>query len=111
VKFLGEDILREILARTNAANGDVIFFGADKEKIVNDALGALRAKIGHDRGFATSGWKPLWVVDFPMFEFNEESRTWGARHHPFTALARHGDTRERSHRQTVSPRAASAAAR
>jgi len=85
VKFLGEDVLREILARTNAANGDVIFFGADKEKVVNDALGALRAKIGHDRGFATTGWKPLWVVDFPMFEYDDERKTWAARHHPFTA--------------------------
>jgi len=85
VKFLGEEVLREILARTNAANGDVIFFGADKEKIVNDALGALRAKIGHDRGFATSGWKPLWVVDFPMFEYDDDRKTWAARHHPFTA--------------------------
>jgi len=85
VKFLGEDVLREILARTNAANGDVIFFGADKEKVVNDALGALRAKIGHDRGFATTGWKPLWVVDFPMFEYDDDKKTWAARHHPFTA--------------------------
>ena len=85
VKFLGEPILREILKRTGAANGDLIFFGADREKIVNDALGALRAKVGHDRGFAEKGWKPLWVVDFPMFEFDDEKKTWAARHHPFTA--------------------------
>jgi aspartyl-tRNA synthetase len=85
VKFLPESVLREILNRTGAQNGDVIFFGADKAKIVNDALGALRAKIGHDRGFAQAGWKPLWVVDFPMFEYDDERKTWTARHHPFTA--------------------------
>ena len=85
VKFLSRDALVEILRRTGAASGDLIFFGADREKVVCDALGALRAKIGHERGLATSGWRPLWVVDFPMFEFNDESRTWGARHHPFTA--------------------------
>ncbi|MBS0321880.1 MAG: aspartate--tRNA ligase [Proteobacteria bacterium] len=85
VKFLPEPVLREILARTGAANGDLIFFGADREKVVNDALGALRAKVGHDRGFATKEWKPLWVVDFPMFEYDDESKTWAARHHPFTA--------------------------
>ncbi len=85
VKFLPEPVLREMLARTGAANGDLIFFGADREKIVNDALGALRAKVGHDRGFAQPGWKPLWVVDFPMFEFDDEKKTWAARHHPFTA--------------------------
>jgi aspartyl-tRNA synthetase len=85
VKFLPEPVLREILARTGAANGDLIFFGADKEKVVNDSLGALRAKVGHDRGLATPGWKPLWVVDFPMFEYDDEKKTWAARHHPFTA--------------------------
>jgi len=85
VKFLPEPVLREILARTQAANGDVIFFGADRDKVVNDALGALRAKVGHDRGLATEGWKPLWVVDFPMFEYDDERKAWAARHHPFTA--------------------------
>ena len=85
VKFLGRDALAEILRRTGAASGDLIFFGADREKVVCDSLGALRAKVGHERGFATTGWRPLWVVDFPMFEFNDETRTWGARHHPFTA--------------------------
>ena len=85
VKFLSEAALREILKRTGAQNGDLIFFGADRETVVNDALGALRAKIGHERGFATQGWKPLWVVDFPMFEFDEEKKTWAAKHHPFTA--------------------------
>ncbi len=85
VKFLGRDALVEILRRTGAVSGDLIFFGADREKVVCDTLGALRARVGHERGFATTGWRPLWVVDFPMFEFNDESKTWGARHHPFTA--------------------------
>ncbi|MCC7041887.1 MAG: aspartate--tRNA ligase [Burkholderiales bacterium] len=85
VKFLPEPVLREILVRTGAANGDVIFFGADRDKIVNDALGALRTKVGHDRGLATAGWKPLWVVDFPMFEYDDDRKAWAARHHPFTA--------------------------
>ncbi len=85
VKFLSEPVLREILARTGAATGDLIFFGAEKAKVVNDALGALRAKVGHDRGFAEQGWQPLWVVDFPMFEYDEEKKSWAARHHPFTA--------------------------
>jgi aspartyl-tRNA synthetase len=85
VKFLGRDALAEILRRTGAASGDLIFFGADREKVVCDSLGALRAKVGHERGFAATGWRPLWVVDFPMFEFNDETKTWGARHHPFTA--------------------------
>ena len=85
VKFLSADILRAILERTGAATGDVIFFGADKATVVNDSLGALRAKVGHDRGFAESGWKPLWVVDFPMFEYDEHHGSWAARHHPFTA--------------------------
>jgi aspartyl-tRNA synthetase len=85
VKFLSVDVLREILARGGAQTGDLIFFCADRAKIVNDALGALRAKIGHDRGFAEQGWRPLWVIDFPLFEFNEEKKSWGAAHHPFTS--------------------------
>ena len=85
VKFLTEDVLRTILERTAAATGDVIFFCADRATIVNDALGALRARIGHDRGLFEAGWKPLWVVDFPMFEQDEATGAWAARHHPFTA--------------------------
>jgi len=85
VKFLPADVLRTILERTGAATGDLVFFGAGPEKVVNDALGALRAKVGHDRGFATPGWKPLWVVDFPMFEYDDTRKSWAARHHPFTA--------------------------
>jgi len=85
LKFLPEQTIQEILARTGAKSGDLIFFGADKAKIVNDALGALRVKIGHDRGFAENAWKPLWVVDFPMFEWDEEENRWQALHHPFTS--------------------------
>ena len=85
VKFLPADVLAAILERTGAQTGDVIFFGAGREKIVNDAMGALRAKIGHDRGFVEPGWRPLWVVDFPMFEYDEDRKSWAARHHPFTA--------------------------
>jgi aspartyl-tRNA synthetase len=85
VKFLPPEVLREILARSGAASGDLIFFCADREKVVNDALGALRGRVGHDRGLASDGWRPLWVVDFPMFEYNEQTKSWAARHHPFTA--------------------------
>jgi aspartyl-tRNA synthetase len=85
VKFLSEPVLREILSRCDAQSGDLIFFGADRENVVNDALGALRAKVGHERGFAEGGWRPLWVVDFPMFEYDDQAKTWAARHHPFTA--------------------------
>ncbi len=85
VKFLSPGALARILERTGAANGDLIFFAADREKVVNDALGALRTRVGHDRGLAGGGWHPLWVVDFPMFEYNDDTKSWGARHHPFTA--------------------------
>ena len=85
VKFLPNDVLAQVLERTGAGNGDVIFFGADKAKIVNDALGALRVKVGHDKGYAEQGWRPLWVVDFPMFEYDDEEKRWSAMHHPFTA--------------------------
>ncbi len=85
VKFLDEGTLRQILARTGAGSGDLIFFGADRAKVVNDALGALRVKLGHEKGFSTGGWKPLWVVDFPMFEFDPEENRWVALHHPFTS--------------------------
>jgi aspartyl-tRNA synthetase len=85
VKFLPPEALRAILERTGAQNGDLIFFGADRAKVVNDALGALRVKIGHEKGHAEKGWRPLWVVDFPMFEYDEEGKRWNAMHHPFTA--------------------------
>ncbi len=87
VKNLSDAALRAIVERTGATDGDLIFFGADKAKVVNDSLGALRAKIGHEKGFAERGWKPLWVLDFPMFEWNEEEQRWDALHHPFTSPA------------------------
>ena len=85
LKFLPESIVETILSRTHAADGDIIFFGADKEKIVNDALGALRNKIGEQLGMTDASWRPLWVVDFPMFEYDTENKRWQALHHPFTA--------------------------
>ena len=85
VKFLSKTELDQIIERTGAKPGDLIFFGADKASIVNDALGALRLKLGHDKGLAEAGWRPLWVVDFPMFEWDEEAKRWSAMHHPFTA--------------------------
>jgi len=86
VKNLHEAALKIIIERTGAQNGDLIFFGADKTKIVNDALGALRSKIGHEKGYVNGkAWEPLWVVDFPMFEYDEEAKRWTACHHPFTA--------------------------
>ena len=89
VKFLSESSLQEIIKRTGAQNGDIIFFGADKAKVVNEAIGALRIKIGKehgaDNGYFVDEWKPLWVVDFPMFEYDEENDRWAAMHHPFTS--------------------------
>ena len=87
LKFLPEAVITAIIERTAAKDGDLIFFGADKAQVVSEALGALRAKVGHDRGLAESGWKPLWVVDFPMFERDEEENRWKALHHPFTSPA------------------------
>ena len=85
VKFMTPESLRTILDRCGAATGDVIFFCADRAKVVNDTLGALRSRIGHDRHLFEPGWQPLWVVDFPMFEQDEATGAWAARHHPFTA--------------------------
>ena len=85
VKFLPDEALVGILSRTGAEDGDLIFFGADKANIVNESLGALRVKLGHDRGLVERGWKPLWVVDFPMFEWDEKAERWVAFHHPFTS--------------------------
>jgi aspartyl-tRNA synthetase len=78
--------LQAIIERTGAQNGDIVFFGADKAKVVNEALGALRTKVGHDKGHVDGrAWAPLWVVDFPMFEHDEENDRWVALHHPFTS--------------------------
>ena len=86
VKNIHEKALKAIIEKTGAQNGDLIFFGADKTKIVNEALGALRQKVGHDRKILNDqAWSILWVVDFPMFEFNEDEKRWDALHHPFTA--------------------------
>lgn len=84
LKFLPDDVVAKILQATAAADGDIIFFGADTAKIVNEALGALRVKIGHDLGLLEEGWHPLWVTEFPMFEPDNEGG-WQALHHPFTA--------------------------
>lgn len=86
VKFLPHDIRQKILQRTGAKNGDLIFFGADKYKVVSNALGALRIKLGEDLNLYTSGWAPLWVVDFPMFEKTDDGE-WTPLHHPFTQPA------------------------
>ena len=85
LKFLPDDAVTSIVERTGAETGDVIFFGADKARVVNEALGALRAKLGEDRGLVADGWAPLWVVDYPMFEKDAQTKRWTALHHPFTA--------------------------
>jgi len=85
VKNLSDEALRTTIERSGAKDGDLIFFGADKAKVVNDALGALRAKIGHEKGYAAKTWRPLWVIDFPMFDWNDEEKRWDALHHPFTS--------------------------
>jgi aspartyl-tRNA synthetase len=85
MKFLPDDAVAGILERTGAKTGDLIFFGADKARVVNDALGALRVKLGEDRGLVADGWAPLWIVDFPMFEMDAQGKRWTALHHPFTA--------------------------
>ncbi len=87
LKFLPPSAVTAVLERTGAQDGDLVFFGADRAKVVNEALGALRVKIGHARGLAAAGWRPLWVLDFPMFEWDEEARRWNAMHHPFTSPA------------------------
>ena len=85
LKFLPDDTVAGILERTGAKSGDLIFFGADKTNVVNDALGALRCKVAEDRGLVAEGWAPLWVVDFPMFEKDATGKRWTSLHHPFTA--------------------------
>ena len=86
VKNIHTEALKSIIKKTSAENGDIIFFGADKKNIVNEALGALREKIGHDKNhLSQEKWTPLWVVDFPMFDYDDEGERWNALHHPFTA--------------------------
>ncbi|MCK5888699.1 MAG: aspartate--tRNA ligase, partial [Methylococcales bacterium] len=85
VKFAPADIWESVLSKTGAKTGDLIFFGADKTNIVNEAMGALRVKVGLDRGLVEGEWKPLWLIDFPMFDWDDKNQRWNAIHHPFTA--------------------------
>ncbi len=85
VKNLSDEALQGVIERTGAENGDLIFFGADKAKVVNDSLAALRVKVGHDLDMVEGDWAPMWVIDFPMFERDEDSGRWTSLHHPFTA--------------------------
>ena len=85
LKFLSDAAIAGLMERTGARTGDLVFFGADKAKVVNDSLGALRLKVGEDLGMVEEGWRPLWVVDFPMFEWDADAKRWSAMHHPFTS--------------------------
>jgi len=87
IKFLSDAAVSGILARTGAQDNDLIFFGADSTKVVNDSIGALRLKVGTDLKLVVAGWRPLWVVDFPMFEWDADAKRWAAMHHPFTSPA------------------------
>ncbi len=85
LKFLPESVVQLLIQRLALQTGDMVFFGADKAKVVNDAMGALRVKLGKEYGLVSAGWQPLWVVEWPMFEYNDNSQRWDAAHHPFTA--------------------------
>ncbi len=85
VKFLPDEVLTSIVERTGTESGDLLFFGAGNATVVNESIGALRVKVGHDRDMVSREWRPLWVVDFPMFEWNEREDRWDALHHPFTS--------------------------
>ena len=85
LKFLSDTAVTGLMQRTGAQTGDLVFFGADKARVVNDALGALRIRVGQDLGLVAEGWAPLWVIDFPMFEWDPDSKRWAAMHHPFTS--------------------------
>ena len=87
LKFLPDDVVESIMQRTDAQTGDIVFFGADRTKVVNESIGALRDKIGRDQGLLIGDWKPVWVIDFPMFDWDENAQRWTALHHPFTAPA------------------------
>ncbi len=87
LKFLDDEAVQQIIERTACVDGDIVFFGADKASVVSDAMGALRARIGHDLDMVEGDWAPLWVVDFPMFEYDDKDKRWVALHHPFTAPA------------------------
>ncbi|MDH3327167.1 MAG: aspartate--tRNA ligase, partial [Gammaproteobacteria bacterium] len=85
LKFLPDDVVTTIMKRVGAEDGDLVFFGADSTKVVNESLGALRVKIGLEHGHVDGEWKPLWVVDFPMFEYDEKAKRFSSLHHPFTS--------------------------
>ena len=85
LKFLPDTTVDGLITRLGLADGDIVFFGADKAKVVNDALGALRVKLGHDRELVAEGWQPLWICEFPMFARDDKEDRWAALHHPFTA--------------------------
>ena len=85
LKFLPDNVVKNIIKRTKTMSGDLIFFGADKAKIVNDALGSLRNKLGHDLNLLKDKWAPVWIIDFPMFEYNKKEKRWESLHHPFTS--------------------------
>lgn len=85
LKFLPDSVVESIMQRTDAQSGDIVFFGADKTKVVNESIGALRDKMGKDQGLLEGQWKPVWVIDFPMFDWDEKTQRWNAIHHPFTA--------------------------
>ncbi len=85
LKFMPDETIAGLLGRTGAADGDMIFFGAGRREVVNESMGALRVRLGHDLGFVGDAWRPLWVVDFPMFEFDAPTKRWTTLHHPFTA--------------------------
>ena len=105
LKFLPDDAISGIMERTGAADGDLVFFGADKARVVNDALGALRDKLGEDRGLIVEGWQPLWTIDFPMFEKDLHTKRWISLHHPFTAPAINDATALKAEPGTVLSRA------
>jgi len=85
LKFLPDEVLTALLRRTDAEDGDLLFFGADQARVVNEAMGALRVRLGHDLGWVAREWRPVWIVDFPMFEYDPQAGRWEALHHPFTA--------------------------
>nr|VFJ43064.1 MAG: aspartyl-tRNA synthetase [Candidatus Kentron sp. DK]VFJ62499.1 MAG: aspartyl-tRNA synthetase [Candidatus Kentron sp. DK] len=87
IKFLSDEALTGVIQRTGAQNGDLIFFGAGKEKVVNESMAALRVRLGHDLKMVEYGWRPVWVVNFPLFDWNEDEQRWTSKHHPFTAPA------------------------
>ena len=105
LKFLPDDVVETLLEHTAASDGDLILFGADKARVVNEAMGALRVKLGHDRGLVERGWRPLWVVDFPLFEYDDTTRGWHALHHPFTAPAVDSPDELRAHPKQALSRA------